>query len=340
MKASGGDSKASSYPPDTALADALDYMSEGEFANFIDSYASGFIQGHRRYLAVWRGDSRVGSVKVFRGESGRWCYKDHAEGSGGDLVAWLMDWAGLTFPEAKEAVLGKAAPVTVPRVHKPKVVTAKVPLLYAPPWVESLQQRAVAELARDGLPPIGQRRGWTVPLATALGIGRDGLDILYPVFDPNGRLKALKRRYGTPRRGGQRFEWIPAKPADDCSYWNMAEAKEVIIVEGEGKGATLTMALGDFFAVCAAAGTSGRVFAGIPDSIKAAYILPDAPKHVARRGGEIVDVSLEAALRWKAQVEAAGVACRILPSIGDACDYAHANGLDGLRDKVRGLLDG
>jgi hypothetical protein len=342
------------FTRDTRLADALAAQTEAEFAAVIDRYAPGFIAGYRTYLAVWRGDRRPGSVKVRR-KNGRWYYNDYAEGSGGDLVAWLMDWGGLSFKEALDEIIGSGEYLSRPRTWAE--ARPKSPLVRGclPEWVNSYHKSCVQRLHAGGIPSglAVWQRGWTTDLATALGIGLDGEDVVYPVKAPDGTLKALKRRYAKPRVGGGRFEWIPSRPEDQNSYWgDWNTAKEVLIVEGEGKSVTLHMALGTLesrplVACVGVAGTGGSLgetlrtglATGMVSAPRQAYILPDAPRHVTRRGGEIVDVSMEAAQKWQAQAEAVGVPAVILPSLGDVCDVAHAIGLEALGLQVKEAID-
>jgi hypothetical protein len=331
------------FTRDTRLADALAAQTEAEFAAVIDRFSPGFIAGHRTYLAVWRGDRRPGSVKVRR-KNGRWYYNDYAEGSYGDLVAWLMDWGGLTFKEAMDEIIGSGEYLSRPRTWTE--TRTKSPLVRGclPEWVNSYHKSCVQRLHAGGIPSglAVWQRGWTTDLACALGIGLDGEDVVYPVKAPDGTLKALKRRYAKPRVGGGRFEWIPYRPEDQNSYWRMP-AKEVIVVEGEGKAATLAMALesvGDNHrGVVGVAGTSGGLGVGVLVGLEKLTILPD-PRRCVDRRGQKVDVSLEAAQKWAAQAAAVGVPAVILPSLGDVCDVAHAIGLEALGRKVKEAMDG
>lgn len=314
------------------ILDAQCALSEAQAAEIIDKYSPGSVEGMGRYRAAWLGDRHAGSLDIFRGKEGEMCWFHFPTGRGGSVYQFLTKEMGLDPQQALEELMaavgvagrGSISPYKPPRGVAP--VSRAKPTYPGPSRATlGLWERAKAELSNRGLPPSSAKRGYTLEGAVAAGIGRDGDDTLYPVYNAKGDLVTLKRRYHAPVRG--RFRWED-KGADNPPSYSVgfAQAKRgVVIVEGEGKMWSVWMALrglghpGDW-ATVGMPGTNSNIPAEPLKRLDLpVYILPDEGEAGAK-----------AAQSWLEQCQAAGIQAFLLNPIGDACDVAHERGLDAL----------
>ncbi len=265
------------------------------------------------YRAVWRGD-RKPSLSLFRAR-GMWFFRDHATGQSGNAYHLLLA-AGLSKEEAVAILLGERPLPDPPRLPKRK---RERPKGKPPVDLEKALAEAQARLREaKALPKVLEGRGIALEEAVALGMGLspEG-DLLLPIYDPEGRVVAVKVRHLNPR-DGQRYRYLTRGSGTPPWYGpGFGHRNALLVVEGELNAVALYLAVGDLLDVVGVAGVGGT----LPE--------PDGrPTFLLLDGDE---AGRKAAERWQATLGG-----HVLPPLeeGDACDVAARAGREALRKEV------
>ncbi|BDG25270.1 hypothetical protein [Thermus thermophilus] len=263
------------------------------------------------YRAAWRGD-RKPSLSLFRAR-GVWFFRDHATGQSGNAYH-LLRAAGLSKEEAVAILLGERPLPEPPRPPKREKPRARPPV-----DLEKALAEAQARLRGEKvLPKVLEGRGIALEEAVDLGMGLspEG-DLLLPIYDPEGRVVAVKVRHQEPR-DGQRYRYL-TRGCGTPPWYGPGYGKRagVLVVEGELNAVALYLAVGDLLDVVGVAGVNGTLPG--PDG-RPTFLLLDGD-----------EAGRKAAERW--QQELGGYLLAPLED-GDACEVAEALGREALRREV------
>lgn len=264
-------------------------------------------------------DDRHPSCHVYRDG-----FKCFACGVYGDHLDWLAQVQGLGIREALERLetLAQAAPPPPPPRSRPRLRDRSFR-----PVGGRLRERYERALERTRELPLALRgRGLTAADARGLGLAALGDDALLPVRGPDGRLLALKRRYGRPAPGAPRYVYLGSGHGSPawCSPGATARCESVLVIEGELNGMVAWLALreaGVRIAVVAPAGASGDVYRRVLAG-RDVFLYAD-PDPAGERALE----------RWQGRARQAGArSVTLLPPLpgGDACDVARDRGRPAL----------
>jgi len=263
------------------------------------------------YRAVWRGD-RKPSLSLFRAR-GVWFFRDHATGQSGNAYHLLLA-AGLSKEEAVAILLGERPLPDLPRPPRRGRPRARPPVDLEKALAEA-QARLRGEKA---LPRVLEGRGIGLEEAVLLGMGitPEG-DLLVPIYDPEGRVVAVKVRHLHPR-DGQRYRYLTRGSGTPPWYGpGFGHRNALLVVEGELNAVALYLAVGDLLDVVGVAGVGGTL--PQPDG-RPTFLLLDGDE-AGRKAGE----------RWQAELGG-----YLLPPLegGDACEVASERGREALRKEV------
>ncbi|MFN4073337.1 MAG: hypothetical protein ACK4G4_07995 [Thermus sp.] len=263
------------------------------------------------YRAVWRGDKKP-SLSLFKA-GGVWFFRDHATGESGNAYHLLLA-AGFSKAEAVEILLGERPLPELPKRLRRGKEKPKPPVDLGAALSEA---QARLREAKE-LPEVLKGRGLTLREAVLLGMGLSPEGDLYlPVYDPEGRVVAVKVRHLRPR-DGQRYRYL-TRGCGTPPWYGPGYGKRagVLVVEGELNAVALYLAVGDLLDVVGVAGVNGT----LPE--------PDGrPTFLLLDGDE---AGRKAAERW--QAELGGYLLTPLEG-GDACEVAEALGREALRKEV------
>jgi putative DNA primase/helicase len=263
------------------------------------------------YRAAWRGD-RKPSLSLFRAR-GVWFFRDHATGQSGNAYH-LLRAAGLSKEEAVAILLGERPLPKLPRPPRRERPRARPPVDLEKALAEA-QARLRGEKA---LPKVLEGRGIALEEAVDLwmGLSPEG-DLLLPIYDPEGRVVAVKVRHQEPR-DGQRYRYLTRGSGTPPWYGpGFGHRNALLVVEGELNAVALYLAVGDLLDVVGVAGVNGT----LPE--------PDGrPTFLLLDGDE---AGQKAAERWQAALGG-----HVLPPLegGDACEVAARAGREALRKEV------
>ena len=257
------------------------------------------------YRAVWRGD-RHPSLSLFK-KRGVWFWKDHATGKGGNAFHLLIE-AGYTRAQAA-ALLKGAGPVSTPAAPIQASPAASLEGRHRP-----LLEAAQARLDQEAL----RGRGMSLAQGRSLGLGKTRRgDLLIPLRDPQGKLKAIKCR----RRGAAQPRYYYLTPGCGAPPWFSPgfTPGQVLLVEGELNAMVCWLASG-----LHTVGVAGAE-APLPPELEGGtvYLYAD-PDPAGRR----------ALARWRAEGARRGLKVLPLPPLPeghDACSYAERHGQAALR---------
>lgn len=278
-------------------------------------------------FAAWRGNENTPALSLSRVQ-GRWLWKDHATGDGGNAFNWLVQAHGMSPQAAADYLLERSGLASQELPEAPARRSDDPPKAkYRPLPPEAVE--ALSALPLGAVPPM-KGRGFSKKLLQAYNIRSDnGRDALIPITNPEGVVLQVKRRLAGADKPGSKYRYEHkgyGGPAW-CSPGSR-EAPLLLIVEGELNAmvahAALQQAGETEIGVMGVAGAKSALYPGLAKGKRVlVYADDDAP-------GE------EARVAWSkaAHDEGARSVRTIPPHTVDFCDFAGQHGLDALAEML------
>lgn len=286
------------------------------------------------YFAVWRGNTKTPSFSVFK-HNGVWLYSDkgntNLDEPQGNAYQFLIDVEKMTHQEAVDFLSERSSGHIRPsfgRSQKPKEEVFK------PAYCES-SVLDDAELARfrkmfrasKGFPKSFENRGFTAKDIAKYGVINDDGAGIFPIFDPEGRVVAFKKRLLATT--GRRYTYCQERGRGGSpAACFKGSSEDLFIIEGE-LNAMIFHSLSPERNVQGLAGTNGGIWKGSATGRNVYLYLDSAPEY-----GDTVDTYVKT-LRHDDCHDIYLLEC--LPDEKDFCDLA-AEGRDSAKAAIDALV--
>lgn len=274
-------------------------------------------------FARWRGNENTPAFSLSK-VKGRWLWKDHATGEGGNAFDWLTMTEGMGAQEAATFLVDRAGLGSGASQERREAPSEDSPAARYHP----LPPKAVEALT--ALPPgtvaAMKGRGFTTSLLKRYNIRADGDDALIPITSPEGVVMQVKRRlHGVDGTGKYRYEHKGHGGPAWCSPGSR-QASIILIVEGELNAIIAHAALGEQadIGVMGMAGASSPLYPGVVGGKTVLVYADDDP------AGE------KARAAWsEAAHEQGASSVHVIPAHSlDFCDVAGKHGIPILTDML------